>query len=135
MWYCDCRISKLIEMSKMAEGPVVLMDPLVTCSGPENLAGVLFQQAELDQCVKPTVMTSATKIMSSLGSNVLLRCDATGYPTPTLLWRRKDGLALSSPGNSQLPNSSPQPVQEVKLESKPKHTKWSNGYNLRNSHY
>ncbi|MCI4379604.1 hypothetical protein PGIGA_G00230120 [Pangasianodon gigas] len=97
MWYCDCRISKLIEMSKMAESPVVLMDPLVTCSGPENLAGVLFKRAELDQCVKPTVMTSATKITSSLGSNVLLRCDATGYPTPTLLWSREDGSALSNP--------------------------------------
>ncbi|KAI5624941.1 leucine-rich repeat, immunoglobulin-like domain and transmembrane domain-containing protein 3 precursor [Silurus asotus] len=97
IWYCDCRISKLIEMSKMADGPVVLMDPLVTCSGPENLAGVLFKRAELDQCVKPAVMTSATKITSSLGSNVLLRCDATGYPTPTLLWSRKDGSPLSNP--------------------------------------
>ncbi|KAK3536148.1 hypothetical protein QTP70_031315 [Hemibagrus guttatus] len=97
MWYCDCRISKLIEMSKMAEVPVALMDPLVTCSSPENLAGVLFKRAELDQCVKPIVMTSATKITSSLGSNVLLRCDATGYPTPTLLWSREDGSALSNP--------------------------------------
>ncbi|KAG7328784.1 hypothetical protein KOW79_006958 [Hemibagrus wyckioides] len=97
MWYCDCHMSKLIEMSKMAEAPVVLMDPLVTCSGPENLAGVLFKRAELDQCVKPIVMTSATKIMSSLGSNVLLRCDATGYPTPTLLWSREEGSALSNP--------------------------------------
>lgn len=116
MWYCDCRLSKLIEMSKMAEGPVVLMDPLVTCSGPENLAGVLFKRAELDQCVKPTVMTSATKITSSLGSNVLLRCDATGYPTPSLLWSREDGSALSNPGNSQLRNLSPLPVQELKLQ-------------------
>ncbi|KAF5898957.1 leucine-rich repeat, immunoglobulin-like domain and transmembrane domain-containing protein 3 [Clarias magur] len=107
MWYCDCRISKLIEISKMAEGPVVLMDQLVTCSGPENLAAVLFKRAELDQCVKPTVMTSATKITSSLSSNVLLRCDATGYPTPTLLWSREDGSALRSPGTSQLWNPSP----------------------------
>ncbi|TSO15243.1 Leucine-rich repeat, immunoglobulin-like domain and transmembrane domain-containing protein 3 [Bagarius yarrelli] len=96
MWYCDCHISKLIEMSKMTKGPIVLMDPLVTCSGPENLAGVLFKQAELDQCVKPTLMASATKITSSLGSNVLLRCDATGYPTPSLQWTRDDGLVLSN---------------------------------------
>lgn len=86
---------------------MVLMDPLVACSGPENLAGVLFKRAELDQCVKPIVMTSATKITSSLGSNVLLRCDATGYPTPTLLWSREDGSVLSNPGNSQLPHTSP----------------------------
>ncbi|GAA6075259.1 leucine-rich repeat, immunoglobulin-like domain and transmembrane domain-containing protein 3a, partial [Tachysurus ichikawai] len=103
MWYCDCRISKLIEMSKMAEVPMVLMDPLVACSGPENLAGVLFKRAELDQCVKPIVMTSATKITSSLGSNVLLRCDATGYPTPTLLWSREDGSVLSNPDVQESP--------------------------------
>ncbi|KAL0175951.1 hypothetical protein M9458_028281, partial [Cirrhinus mrigala] len=54
------------------------MDQVLTCSGPENLAGVLFQRAELDQCLKP---------------NVLLRCDATGFPTPTLFWTRADGTA------------------------------------------
>ncbi|XP_066504588.1 leucine-rich repeat, immunoglobulin-like domain and transmembrane domain-containing protein 3a [Hoplias malabaricus] len=96
LWYCDCRISKLIEMSKMTDIPVVLMDPYLSCSGPENLAGVLFQRAELDQCVKPSVMMSATKITSSLSSNVLLRCDATGYPTPTLLWSKSDGYPVNN---------------------------------------
>ncbi|KAK2891090.1 hypothetical protein Q8A67_013733 [Cirrhinus molitorella] len=95
-WHCDCRISKLIELSKMASVPVVLMDQVLTCSGPENLAGVLFQRAELDQCLKPSVMTSATKITSPLGSNVLLRCDATGFPTPTLLWTRADGTVVNN---------------------------------------
>ncbi|XP_051514148.1 leucine-rich repeat, immunoglobulin-like domain and transmembrane domain-containing protein 3a [Myxocyprinus asiaticus] len=95
-WYCDCQISKLIELSKMANIPVVLMDPFLTCSGPENLAGVLFQRAELDQCLKPSIMSSATKITSPLGSNVLLRCDATGFPTPTLLWTRADGSAVDN---------------------------------------
>ncbi|XP_044061865.1 leucine-rich repeat, immunoglobulin-like domain and transmembrane domain-containing protein 3a [Siniperca chuatsi] len=95
-WFCDCKISKLIEISKMTDTPVVLMDLFLTCSGPENLAGVLFQRAELDNCVKPTVMTSATKITSPLGSNVLLRCDATGFPTPTLSWARSDGSPVNN---------------------------------------
>ncbi|XP_056151157.1 leucine-rich repeat, immunoglobulin-like domain and transmembrane domain-containing protein 3a [Lampris incognitus] len=95
-WFCDCRISKLIELSKMANTPVVLMDLFLSCSAPENLVGVLFQQAELDNCVKPSVMTSATKITSPLGSNVLLRCDATGYPTPTLIWAKSDGSAVNN---------------------------------------
>uniref|UniRef100_A0A8C9SYM7 Info leucine-rich repeat, immunoglobulin-like and transmembrane domains 3a n=1 Tax=Scleropages formosus TaxID=113540 RepID=A0A8C9SYM7_SCLFO len=94
-WYCDCRISKLIELSKMAETLVVLLDQFLACSGPENLAGVLFWKAELDQCIKPTVLTSATKITSPLGSNVLLRCDATGLPTPVLIWTRADGLPVN----------------------------------------
>ncbi|XP_062903387.1 leucine-rich repeat, immunoglobulin-like domain and transmembrane domain-containing protein 3 [Mobula hypostoma] len=95
-WFCDCRISKLIELSKSEETPVILMDPLVTCSGPDDIAGVLFQRVELHQCVKPSVMTSATKITSPLGSNVLLRCDSTGYPTPLLIWFREDGLPVNN---------------------------------------
>uniref|UniRef100_A0A8C6TI00 Info leucine-rich repeat, immunoglobulin-like and transmembrane domains 3a n=1 Tax=Neogobius melanostomus TaxID=47308 RepID=A0A8C6TI00_9GOBI len=95
-WFCDCKISKLIEISKMANTPVVLMDLFLTCTAPENLAGVLFQRAELENCVKPVVMTSATKITSSLGSNVLLRCDATGLPTPSMSWVKADGSMVDN---------------------------------------
>lgn len=95
-WFCDCKISKLIEISKMAETPVVLMDLFLSCVGPQNLAGVLFQHAELENCVKPSVMSSATKITSPLGSNVLLRCDATGLPTPTLYWAKSDGSPVNN---------------------------------------
>ncbi|XP_043918066.1 leucine-rich repeat, immunoglobulin-like domain and transmembrane domain-containing protein 3 [Protopterus annectens] len=95
LWYCDCRISKLIELSKLTDISFVLLDPFVVCNGPENLAGVPFQKAELEQCLKPSVMTSATKITSSLGSNVLLRCDATGYPTPYLMWTRSDSSVVN----------------------------------------
>ncbi|XP_053556781.1 leucine-rich repeat, immunoglobulin-like domain and transmembrane domain-containing protein 3 [Bombina bombina] len=87
-WFCDCRISKLIELSKIVDPHVIFLDPLVICNGPESLAAILFQRAELEQCLKPSVMTSATKITSPLGSNVLLRCDASGYPTPQLIWSR-----------------------------------------------
>lgn len=82
----------------MADTPVVLMDLFLTCSGPENLSGVLFQRAQLDNCVKPSVMTSATKITSPLGSNVLLRCDATGLPTPALYWEKSDGSPVNNTG-------------------------------------
>lgn len=82
----------------MADTPVVLMDLFLTCSGPENLSGVLFQRAELVNCVKPSVMTSATKITSPLGSNVLLRCDATGLPTPALYWEKSDGSPVNNTG-------------------------------------
>lgn len=98
-WACDCRISKLIELSKMTETSVVLLDQLLACSGPEKLAGVLLSRVQLDRCVKPTVMTSATKITSPLGSNVLLRCDATGLPTPSLIWTRSGGPPVNSTGN------------------------------------
>ncbi|XP_033016391.1 leucine-rich repeat, immunoglobulin-like domain and transmembrane domain-containing protein 3 isoform X2 [Lacerta agilis] len=94
-WYCDCRISKLIEFSKIVDTTILLLDPFVACSGPESLAGILFQRAELEQCLKPSVMTSATKITSPLGSNVLLRCDATGYPTPQLTWVRSDNVPVN----------------------------------------
>ncbi|KAJ8780374.1 hypothetical protein J1605_011638 [Eschrichtius robustus] len=94
-WFCDCHISKIMALSKVADPVVVLLDPLMVCSEPERLTGISFQRAELEQCLKPSVMTSATQITSALGSNVLLRCDTTGYPTPQLTWTRPD----SSPVN------------------------------------
>ena len=99
-WICDCRLSKIIALSKMTDCPVVLMDLFVTCSVPENLAGVLLQRVELEQCVKPTVMTSATQLTSPLGSNLLLRCDATGLPTPSLLWAKSDGTYPNNTGQN-----------------------------------
>ncbi|XP_056411227.1 leucine-rich repeat, immunoglobulin-like domain and transmembrane domain-containing protein 3 [Hyla sarda] len=94
-WFCDCRISKLIELSKIVDPQVIFLDVMVVCSGPESLTGILFQKAELEQCLKPSVMTSATKITSPLGSNVLLRCDATGSPTPQLIWSRTNNSAAN----------------------------------------
>ncbi|GAB5570567.1 leucine-rich repeat [Prionailurus iriomotensis] len=102
-WFCDCHISKMIELSKVADPAVVLLDPLMICSEPERLTGILFQRAELEQCLKPSVMTSATQITSAVGSNVLLRCDATGQPTPLLTWTRSD----SSPVNYTVIQESP----------------------------
>ncbi|KAM8915246.1 leucine-rich repeat, immunoglobulin-like domain and transmembrane domain-containing protein 3b isoform 2-T2 [Spinachia spinachia] len=49
-------------------------------------SGMLLTQTELSRCVRPSVQPAATRVVSPLGSNVILRCDATGYPTPTLTW-------------------------------------------------
>uniref|UniRef100_A0AAV2MII7 Ig-like domain-containing protein n=1 Tax=Knipowitschia caucasica TaxID=637954 RepID=A0AAV2MII7_KNICA len=95
-WFCDCKLSKVMEVSRLSECPVVLMDLFLTCAAPEPLAGVLFQRAELENCVKPSIMSSATRITSPQGSNVLLRCDASGLPTPALSWQRPDGSAVDN---------------------------------------
>lgn len=85
-WVCDCRLSTLLDISKAPETSLVLLDRFLTCSEPLDLAGVPFQSVELTRCRRPYVVTSATKITALLGSNVLLRCEATGHPTPTLTW-------------------------------------------------
>lgn len=85
-WVCDCRLASLLDISKAPESSMALLDRFLTCSGPPGLAGVPFQSVELSRCRRPYVVTSGTKITALLGSNVLLRCDATGHPTPTLMW-------------------------------------------------
>lgn len=92
-----------MSLSKVADPAIVLLDPMMVCSEPERLTGILFQRAELEQCVKPSVMTSATQITSALGSNVLLRCDATGYPTPQLTWTRPDNSPVNYTGIFLIP--------------------------------
>ncbi|KAA0717809.1 Leucine-rich repeat, immunoglobulin-like domain and transmembrane domain-containing protein 3 [Triplophysa tibetana] len=85
-WVCDCRLASLLDISKAPESSMALLDRFLTCSGPPGLVGVPFQSVELSRCRRPYVVTSGTKITALLGSNVLLRCDATGHPTPTLMW-------------------------------------------------
>lgn len=61
------------------------MDQLLMCSRSVGQSGLLTQ-AELSRCMRPSVQPAATRVISPLGSNVILRCDASGYPTPTLTW-------------------------------------------------
>ncbi|XP_035798690.2 leucine-rich repeat, immunoglobulin-like domain and transmembrane domain-containing protein 3b [Amphiprion ocellaris] len=84
-WLCDCQISMLMSLSTSLGSPVVLVDKLM-CSRSLGKSGMLLTQAELSRCMRPSVQPAATRVISPLGSNVILRCDATGYPTPTLTW-------------------------------------------------
>ncbi|XP_020342701.1 leucine-rich repeat, immunoglobulin-like domain and transmembrane domain-containing protein 3b [Oncorhynchus kisutch] len=97
MWQCDCQISMLLAQSKYQESPVVLMDQLLTCShsgGTADQLGAPLTEADLSRCQRPSVHPSATRVTSPLGSNVMLRCDATGYPTPVLTWTKAAGASI-----------------------------------------
>ncbi|XP_075304667.1 leucine-rich repeat, immunoglobulin-like domain and transmembrane domain-containing protein 3b [Odontesthes bonariensis] len=85
-WLCDCQISMLTSLSMSFGSSVVLMDQLLMCSRSLGQSGMLLTQAELSRCMRLSVKPAATGVVSPLGSNVILRCDASGYPTPTLTW-------------------------------------------------
>ncbi|XP_054470309.1 leucine-rich repeat, immunoglobulin-like domain and transmembrane domain-containing protein 3b [Anoplopoma fimbria] len=85
-WLCDCQISMVISLSISYGSPVVLMDQLLVCRMSPGQLGMLLTQTELSRCTRPSVQPAVTRVISPLGSNVILRCDATGYPTPTLTW-------------------------------------------------
>ncbi|XP_053191203.1 leucine-rich repeat, immunoglobulin-like domain and transmembrane domain-containing protein 3b [Scomber japonicus] len=93
-WLCDCQISMLVSLSMSLGSPVVLMDQLVMCSRSLGHSGMLLTEAQLSRCMRPSVQPAATRVISPLGSNVILRCDATGYPTPTLTWIKTSASAV-----------------------------------------
>ena len=76
----------VMSLSMSLGSPVVLMDQLLICSKSLGQSGMLLTQVQLSRCMRPSVQPAATRVISPLGSNVILRCDATGYPTPTLTW-------------------------------------------------
>lgn len=98
LWMCDCRLALLLELSRATESYLVLLDRFLICSGPKNFSGVPFQSVELPRCLKPSVLTSTTKIITPLGSNVMVRCEATGFPTPVLIWIKSAGPNISTTG-------------------------------------
>ncbi|XP_038584277.1 leucine-rich repeat, immunoglobulin-like domain and transmembrane domain-containing protein 3b [Micropterus salmoides] len=93
-WLCDCQISMVTSLSMLLGSPVVLMDQQLICSRSLGQSGMLLTQAELSRCMRPSVQPAATRVISPLGSNVILRCDATGYPTPTLTWIKTSAKKL-----------------------------------------
>ncbi|KAM3594628.1 uncharacterized protein V6R79_011158 [Siganus canaliculatus] len=85
-WLCNCQISMVMSLSMSLGSPVILMDQQLICSRSLGQSAMLLTQVELSRCMRPSVQPAATRVISPLGSNVILRCDATGYPTPTLTW-------------------------------------------------
>ncbi|XP_034530952.1 leucine-rich repeat, immunoglobulin-like domain and transmembrane domain-containing protein 3b [Notolabrus celidotus] len=85
-WLCDCQISMVMSLSMSLRSPVVLMDQMLVCGRSVDQSGTLLSQSELSRCMRPSIQPAATRVISPLGSNVILRCEATGYPTPTLTW-------------------------------------------------
>ncbi|XP_043911555.1 leucine-rich repeat, immunoglobulin-like domain and transmembrane domain-containing protein 1 [Protopterus annectens] len=94
-WNCDCRLYELAYFLKLHLPFVALIEPRLRCLTPPSLTGALFSQVELRRCQSPVVYTSVTKLKTSLGSTVLLRCGTTGVPIPELSWRRADGQQLN----------------------------------------
>ncbi|XP_028251875.1 leucine-rich repeat, immunoglobulin-like domain and transmembrane domain-containing protein 3b [Parambassis ranga] len=92
-WLCDCHISMLTSLSMSLGSPVVLVDQVLMCSRSLGESGMLTQ-AQLSHCMRPSVQPAATRVISPLGSNVILRCDATGYPTPTLTWIKTSAYSV-----------------------------------------
>lgn len=76
----------LMSLSMSLGSPVVLMDQLLICSRAVGQSTILLTPVQFSHCARPSVQPTATRVISPLGSNVILRCDATGYPTPTLTW-------------------------------------------------
>ncbi|XP_055016787.1 leucine-rich repeat, immunoglobulin-like domain and transmembrane domain-containing protein 3b [Boleophthalmus pectinirostris] len=85
-WQCDCQISMVASLSVSLGSPVVLVDPVLMCVRSVGQGGALLMPVQWSRCMRPSVQPAATRVVSPLGSNVILRCEATGYPTPTLSW-------------------------------------------------
>ncbi|KAM8833141.1 leucine-rich repeat, immunoglobulin-like domain and transmembrane domain-containing protein 3b [Synchiropus picturatus] len=85
-WLCDCQIALVMSLSMSLGSPVVLMDQLLTCRKSMDQSVFPLNHADLTRCMRPSIQPAATRIISPLGSNVILRCDATGYPTPSVTW-------------------------------------------------
>ncbi|XP_030213005.1 leucine-rich repeat, immunoglobulin-like domain and transmembrane domain-containing protein 3b [Gadus morhua] len=85
-WLCNCEISMIRSLSMSRGSLVVLIDQMLTCSKSIDGPTVEVPGKETSHCIRLSVKPAATTVISSLGSNVILRCDATGFPTPTLTW-------------------------------------------------
>ncbi|KAM9364013.1 leucine-rich repeat, immunoglobulin-like domain and transmembrane domain-containing protein 2 [Pholidichthys leucotaenia] len=85
-WLCDCRLKGFVEFIRALSPPIILMNPYLTCSGPDFKAGRFFHEIELQGCIKPEVGTPSTNISLPWGANVTLHCTAKARPDPAVSW-------------------------------------------------
>ncbi|XP_043911624.1 leucine-rich repeat, immunoglobulin-like domain and transmembrane domain-containing protein 2 [Protopterus annectens] len=85
-WICDCRLKGFVLFIKLVGPPIILMNPYLTCTGPEFRAGSFFHDIELKDCMKPLCTSPVSNITSPVGSNIALTCLATARPTPVIWW-------------------------------------------------
>ncbi|XP_017295066.1 leucine-rich repeat, immunoglobulin-like domain and transmembrane domain-containing protein 3b [Kryptolebias marmoratus] len=125
-WLCDCQLSMLTSLSSSLGSPVVLMDQLLMCSRSMAPSGMLLTRAELSRCTRPSVQPAATRVVSPLGSNVILRCDASGYPTPTLTWIRTSAYTDCCQQNLLQNSEQPPRILESFMQGSPRvGVRWS----------
>uniref|UniRef100_A0A1B0CN08 Putative opioid-binding protein/cell adhesion molecule n=1 Tax=Lutzomyia longipalpis TaxID=7200 RepID=A0A1B0CN08_LUTLO len=62
------------------------------------------QMGYLDVVVPPDILDypTSTDMVVREGSNVTLKCAATGSPTPTITWRREGGESITLPGGAEV---------------------------------
>lgn len=69
------------------------------------ISPLALQVGHLNVVIPPDIVSDETSgdTMVSEGSSVRLRCQARGYPEPTVIWRREDGrnITLREPGQSK----------------------------------
>ncbi|EGI68765.1 Lachesin [Acromyrmex echinatior] len=60
----------------------------------------------LEVVVPPDILDypTSTDMVVREGSNVSLRCEATGSPTPNITWRREDGELINLGNNQEVPS-------------------------------
>ncbi|XP_022249464.1 limbic system-associated membrane protein-like, partial [Limulus polyphemus] len=79
-----------------------------------NTAPMMSQVGYLDVVYPPQIKRENTSsdISTKEGSNVTLTCVVTGYPTPSITWRREDGQPITRSNIERHFGSDPNQVSE-----------------------
>ncbi|XP_072429742.1 hemicentin-1 isoform X3 [Chiloscyllium punctatum] len=78
----------------------------------KNAAGTAHRQVNLRVQELPVIQTQPSKLDVILNNSIILPCEATGTPTPTITWQ-KEGISINTEGGDYtvLPNGSLQITQ------------------------
>ncbi|KAM4865195.1 leucine-rich repeat-containing protein 24 [Thomomys bottae] len=90
-WRCDCALHWL--GTWMKEGGQRLLssrDKKITCAEPPRLAtqSLLEVSGSSLICIPPSVHVQPLELTASLGEDLRMACQASGYPQPLVTWRK-----------------------------------------------
>lgn len=90
-WRCDCSLHWLSAWIK-EEGQRLLssLDKKIVCSEPPRLAYQSLMDISGNSlvCIPPVVHVEPLEMMTRLGDDLRVSCQASGYPQPLVTWRK-----------------------------------------------
>ncbi|XP_072047683.1 uncharacterized protein [Amphiura filiformis] len=101
---CDCRVEFLRRWMNPKNGGVSLtVRHPILCVAPRVLKGRDMRLFGFPlQCVGPSIVKNPKQVMALTGRSLVVPCNATGVPEPTVMWMKPEGSLVTSETNQRV---------------------------------
>ena len=82
-----------------------------------DVSSIITSDVNVNVRIEPTMIeNSESLVMAEVGKGAELFCEATGYPSPKITWRKQDGTLLPSGKETETNPNGKLVIQDIKRQ-------------------